>query len=130
MLAVRIALFVAAGLCALAVASGPDYEKGKLLSFNWIQFSSIQCQICTVSLSALRSPQRPGAPYTTCTNKHDRFFFNALVSLTARKFRRDTVPGWLGSRLVSVLDSEGPGVTVLGIQFTPIVPLFTKQQNW
>jgi len=46
--------------------------------------------------------------------------------------------GWLGSRVVSVLDSgaEGPGfksqsrrcpVTVLG---TPIVPLFTEQQNW
>jgi len=49
--------------------------------------------------------------------------------------------GWLGSRVVSVLDSgaEGPGfksqlrrcrVTVLGKLFTPIVPLFTKQQNW
>jgi len=48
---------------------------------------------------------------------------------------------WLGSRVVSVLDScaEGPGfksqsrrcrVTVLGKLFTPIVPLFTKQQNW
>ena len=47
--------------------------------------------------------------------------------------------GWLGSRVVSVLDSgaEGPGfksqlrrcrVTVLGKLFTPIVPLFTKQQ--
>jgi len=46
-----------------------------------------------------------------------------------------------GSRVVSVLDSgaEGPGfkaqprrcrVTVLGKLFTPIVPLFTKQQNW
>ena len=46
--------------------------------------------------------------------------------------------GWLGSRVVSVLDSgaEGPGfksqprrcrVTVLGKLFTPIVPLFTKQ---
>jgi len=45
-----------------------------------------------------------------------------------------------GSRVVSVLDSgaEGPGlksqprrcrVTVLGKLFTPIVPLFTKQQN-
>jgi len=44
---------------------------------------------------------------------------------------------WLGSRVVSVLDSgaEGPGfnsqprrcrVTVLGKLFTPIVPLFTK----
>jgi len=50
--------------------------------------------------------------------------------------------GWLGSRVVSVLDSgtEGPGfksqsrrcrITVLGKLFTPIVPLFTKQQqNW
>jgi len=48
--------------------------------------------------------------------------------------------GWLGSRVVSVLDSgaEGPGfksqlrrcrVIVLGKLFTPIVPLFTKQQN-
>jgi len=47
----------------------------------------------------------------------------------------------LGSRVVSVLDSgaEGPGfesqsrrcrVTVLGKLFTPIVSLFTKQQNW
>ena len=49
--------------------------------------------------------------------------------------------GWLGSRVVSVLESgaEGPGfksqsrrcrVTVLGKLLTPIVPLFTKQQNW
>jgi len=49
--------------------------------------------------------------------------------------------GWLGSRVVSVLDSgaEGPGfksqsrrcrVTVLGKLFAPIVPLFTKQQYW
>jgi len=48
---------------------------------------------------------------------------------------------WLGSRVVSVLDSgaEGPGfksqprrcrVTVLGERFTPIVPLFTEQRNW
>ena len=46
--------------------------------------------------------------------------------------------GWLGSRVVSVLDSgtEGPGfksrplrcrVTILGKLFTPTVPLFTKQ---
>ena len=49
--------------------------------------------------------------------------------------------GWLGSRVVSVLDSgaEGPGfklqprrcrVTSLGKLFTPIVPLFTNQPNW
>jgi len=48
---------------------------------------------------------------------------------------------WLSSRVVSVLDSgtEGPGfksqprhfrVTVLFKLFAPIVPLFTKQQNW
>jgi len=48
---------------------------------------------------------------------------------------------WLGSRVVSVLDSgaEVPGfksqlqrcqVTVLGKLFTPIMPLFTKQRNW
>jgi len=47
---------------------------------------------------------------------------------------------WLGSRVVSVLDSgaKGPGFksqprrcrVVLGILFTLIVPLFTKQQNW
>jgi len=48
---------------------------------------------------------------------------------------------WLGSRVVSVLDSgaERPGfksqpqrcrVTVLGNLFTPVVPLFTKQRNW
>ena len=47
--------------------------------------------------------------------------------------------GWLGSRVVSVLDSgvKRPGfksqsrrcrVTVLGKLFTPIV--FTKRQNW
>jgi len=52
-----------------------------------------------------------------------------------------TVSRWLGSRVVSVLDSgaEGPGfksqsrrcrVTVLGELFTPIVLLFTKQRNW
>jgi len=49
--------------------------------------------------------------------------------------------GWLGNRVVSVLDSgaEGPGfksqsrrcwVTLLGKLFTPVVPLFIKQRNW
>ena len=47
--------------------------------------------------------------------------------------------GWVAECMVSVLDSgtEGPGfksrrcrVTVLGKLFTPIVLLFTKQQNW
>jgi len=49
--------------------------------------------------------------------------------------------GWLGSQVVSLLDSGAVGprfksqsqrcwVTVLGKLFTSIVPLFTKQQNW
>jgi len=49
--------------------------------------------------------------------------------------------GWLGSRVVSILDSDAVGpeyisqsrrcrVTVLGKLFTPIMSLFTKQQNW
>ena len=49
--------------------------------------------------------------------------------------------GWLGSPVVSMLDSgaEEPGfrlqprhcrVTVLGKLFTPVMPLFTKQRNW
>ena len=43
--------------------------------------------------------------------------------------------GWLCSRVVSVLDSSAEGLwlqiaAVLGKLFTPIVPLFIKQQNW
>jgi len=52
-----------------------------------------------------------------------------------------SLDGWLGNRMVSLLDAgaEGPGfksqsrrcrVTVLGKLFTPIVPLLTKQRNW
>jgi len=57
------------------------------------------------------------------------------------RFAELTRVWWFGSRVVSVLDSgtEGPRfksqsrrcrVTVLGKLFTPIVPLFAKQQNW
>ena len=57
------------------------------------------------------------------------------------KISDDLSQGWLGSRVVSMLDSgaEGHGfnsqsrrcrVTVFGKLFTPIVPLFTKQRNW
>ena len=65
-----------------------------------------------------------------------------LSQLHTPTFRVASVTvGWLGSRVVSALDSgtEGSGfksqsrrcrVTVLGKLFTPIVPLFTKQQNW
>jgi len=66
-----------------------------------------------------------------CIVPHDKFSDVVICHLV--------LCGWLGSRVVSVLDSgaEGPGfksqpqrcwVTVLGKLFTPIV--FTKQQNW
>ena len=70
------------------------------------------------------------------------YLFLSLSSTAASVFCRSHAPqGWLGSRVVSVLDSgaEGPGfksqlrrcrVTVLGKLFTPIVPLLTEQQNW
>ena len=73
------------------------------------------------------------------------FYFLTEAAQYECSYRRtahhDTVLGWLGSRVVSVLDfgAEGPRfksqprhcrVTVLGKLFTPIVPLFTKQQNW
>ena len=69
-----------------------------------------------------------------------RLCMNHLMN--AAKRNASSYPaGWLGSRVVSVLDTgaEGPGfksqsrrcrVTVLGKLFTPVVPLFTKQKNW
>ena len=62
------------------------------------------------------------------------------LATTSTRICRISCLRWLGSRVVSVLDSgaEGPGcqsqprscrVTVLGKLFTPIVPLITKQQN-
>jgi len=62
--------------------------------------------------------------------------------LSVRRFVWKTPKlGWLGSRVVTVLDSgtEGPGlksqprrcrIAVLRKLFTPIVPLFTKQRTW
>ena len=70
---------------------------------------------------------------------HRLQWFIRLYGLTA--CMHSTLGMTLGSRVVSVLDSgaEWPGfksqsrrcqVTVLGKLLTPIVPLFTKQQNW
>jgi len=59
-----------------------------------------------------------------------------ILLLVFRVFIQDW---WLGSGVVIVLDSgaEGPGFKsqsrrcrVFDNLFTPIVPLFTKQQNW
>jgi len=65
---------------------------------------------------------------------------SSATSLPNHFWRRYIVVGWLGSRVISVLDSgaEGPEfksqprrcpVTVLDKLFTPIVPLFTKQHK-
>ena len=70
-----------------------------------------------------------------------RPFISPTATLQFKLSHTTVFRGWLGSRVVSVLDSgaEGPGfksqprrcrVTVLGKLFTPIVPLFAKQQNW
>ena len=69
---------------------------------------------------------------------HTTVNLHILLQLTYSKYIHMR---WLGSRVVSMLDpgAEGPGfklqprrcrVTVLGKLLTPIVPLFTKQQNW
>ena len=76
---------------------------------------------------------------TTRIPRAQGYHFNMLMIVEFR--RQQVASGCLGSRVVSVLDSgaEGPGfksqsrrcrVTVLGKPFTPIVPVFTKQQNW
>ena len=64
-----------------------------------------------------------------------------LSSVIFSKLHVQSSPVFVHVTVVSVLDlgAEGPGfksqsrrcrVTVLGKLFTPIVPLFTKQQNW
>ena len=63
------------------------------------------------------------------------------VATSSANVHKLHIQSWLGSRVVSVLDSGAlqPGfksqprrcrVTVFGKLFTPIVPLFTKQRNW
>ena len=88
---------------------------------------------CTCSRST-RSPPHYSSTVSPCL--HD----NTDGSMQQRSTSHSTQNGWLGSRVVSALDSgtEGPRfksqsrrcrVTVLEL-FTPTVPLFTKQQNW
>ena len=73
--------------------------------------------------------------------KSDVGFLQARHCIVEILAASQTERGWLGSGVVSMLDSgaEGPRfksqsrrcrVTVLGKLFTPIVLLFTKQQNW
>jgi len=56
-----------------------------------------------------------------------------MVEFLFQPFSFGPTPEWLGNRVVSVLDSgaKGPGFKSQPCKlFTPIVPLFTKQQNW
>ena len=102
-----------------------------------IPFYSVSTRYINLSRITTQSDQPTVRPISSRPQKRREngyhrisFYFNVLL-----------LSGWLGSRVVSVLGSsaEGPGfksqsrrcrVTVLGKLFTPIVPLFTKQQNW
>ena len=99
--------------------------------FDEMRFVVKHLSWMTVNLPWQRStPVRRTVHRLTCTRSH----------FTIRASKLDG-KGWLGSRVVSVLDSgaEGPGfesqslrcrVTVLGKLLTAIVLLFTNQQNW
>ena len=83
-----------------------------------------------------------------CMWMHRRNGSTSSRSVTARLltavlniWHLELLIGWLGSRVVSVLDSDAEWprfksqlrrcrVTVLGKLFTSIMPVFTKQQNW
>ena len=84
------------------------------------------------------------SPFISKTSRRVYSFFPSASDAPSNATMCDimwvVVVRWLGSRVVRVLDSgaEAPGfksqprccrVTVLGKLFTPIVPLFTKQQN-
>jgi len=113
--------------------------------------AAVRCQHCG-SLFGCACARARSTPSRTCCST------SGWTATAGHSFTIDEVPrcrreslsasrciglsaGWLGSRVVSVLDSGavGPGfksqprrcrVTVLGKLLTPIVPLFTKQRNW
>ena len=112
------------------------YQKGKpiwiLLKQETVSGSGIRWAICK---SAPRSRQ------ITTPAPHHSVFLQAGCPSCRPTNSVKALKAQVVSRVVSVLDSgaEGPGfksqsrrcwVTVLGKLFTPIVSLFTKQQNW
>ena len=97
-----------------------------------------QCMVTSIHASHSSKPAHDRFSRFCLVHRCVQLIYRPLHVAIARIY---PVYGWLGSRVVSVLDSgaEGPGfksqsrrcrVTVLGKLFTPIVPLFTKQQNW
>jgi len=97
----------------------------------WLQIRRILSSVRNCSTN--ETPDNPSRFRAQCA---------AILHLPSPGKRYDNCRShWLGSRVVSVLDSgaEGPGfksqsrrcrVAVLGKLFAPIVPLFTKQQHW
>ena len=96
-------------------------------------FIFLHCRQWPINTSRARVAHLIGPRYTTAFNETPQEGVNPSY--------RDTTTrnGWLGSRVVSVLDSdaEGPGfesqprrcrVTVLGKLLIPIVPLFTNSK--
>ena len=125
--------------------SGSDYDNPQWLDTQSSSSSTLNgADLAGLSSSAAindnllnsqRQSRRDGSDYNFCLS------IDQSVKQKILKVSIVCGLGWLGSRVVSVLDSgaEGPGfksqprrcqVTVLGKLFTPIVPLFTKQRNW
>ena len=106
-----------------------------LVVFLGQHLQSLQSLLCHVhALYRLQLNQHTQLAPILSVNCWCRLQFNGHFQPAVSKW-------WLDSWVVSVRDSgtEGPRfksqlqccpVTVLGKLFTPIVPLFTKQQNW
>jgi len=101
------------------------------MPFHFHEDRRSDCSLYTSFVQRSRKPEQHSKNAKSCFG----------VSKKIVKKRTYSFTGWLVSRVVSVPDSgaEGLGfksqpqrcrVTVLGKLFTPIVPLFTKQQNW
>ena len=119
---------------ALVTACKPQaHTRGLMDKFKWMWVGYLSLQILSGNLCKTLE---------LSINKvvtHKISFFP--ISWITNYYKATSQQGRLGSQVVSVLDSgtEGHGfksqslrcrVTVLGKLFTPIVPLFTKQQNW
>jgi len=103
--------------------------------------TSVRPSVCPV----VRQRQRRAAGLLLSAVQHGAAAAVPCASVASYKYYIHTyihtfIQVWLGSRVVSVLDSgaEGPGfksqprrcrVTALGKLFTPIVPTFIKQQK-
>jgi len=114
-----------------------DFTEARDSEWQWHQLGHMQ--VCTSlqtdnhESTPPRSFLQAGCPSCRPTK--------SVKALTAVKYLSVVCSVWLGSRVVSVLDSaaDGPGVksqprrcqvTVSGKLFTPIMPVFAKQRHW